>query len=92
MDVSVTPQIDDFVKQQVESGAYRSASEVVGAGLRLLIEQDRRNRLKELRAKVTVGLEQADRGEVAALDIEQIKIEGRRRLAEIERAERSEES
>ena len=88
MNVSVTPQIEDFVRQQVESGAYQSASEVVRAGLRLLIEQDRRNRLEELRAKIAVGLEQAERGEVGPLDIEQIKTEGRRRLAEMERRER----
>ena len=36
MNVSLTPKLDSFVGQQVKSGRYRSASEVVREGLRLL--------------------------------------------------------
>jgi antitoxin ParD1/3/4 len=36
MNVSLTPKLDGFVGEQVESGRYRSASEVVREGLRLL--------------------------------------------------------
>ena len=36
MNVSLTPKLDGFVGQQVKSGRYRSASEVVREGLRLL--------------------------------------------------------
>lgn len=36
MNVSLTPQLDNFVGDQVQSGRYRSASEVVREGLRLL--------------------------------------------------------
>ena len=36
MNVSLTPQLDGFVGEQVKSGRYRSASEVVREGLRLL--------------------------------------------------------
>ena len=36
MNVSLTPKLDGFVGKQVESGRYRSASEVVREGLRLL--------------------------------------------------------
>ncbi len=87
VNISVPPQLAGFVKEQVESGVYHSASEVVRAGLRLLVEQDRQKRLEELRKKIAVGLEQADRGELAPLDVEQIKTEARRRLAEMERAD-----
>jgi antitoxin ParD1/3/4 len=84
MNVSLTPELAGFVKEQVESGMYHSASEVVREGLRLLRErrQDRQVRLEELRRQIAIGLEQLDRGEGAPLDIEAIKAEGRRRLAE----------
>ncbi|MFT6177969.1 MAG: antitoxin ParD1/3/4 [Akkermansiaceae bacterium] len=36
MNVSLTDRLDGFVENQVSSGRYRSASEVVREGLRLL--------------------------------------------------------
>ncbi len=39
--VSLTPELDAFVDGQVSSGAYRTASEVVHAALRLLQTKDR---------------------------------------------------
>ena len=36
MNVSLTDKLEDFVNQLVEQGRYRSASEVVREGLRLL--------------------------------------------------------
>jgi antitoxin ParD1/3/4 len=66
MTVSVTPELDRFVKAQVESGKYASTSEVVRAGLRLLYEQEqqraeRRDLLKRL---VHEGLQDLDSGKV----------------------------
>ena len=43
-------------------------------------EEMRRRELEELLRAITVGVEQANRGELAPLDIEEIKTEGRRRL------------
>lgn len=43
-------------------------------------EEMRRRELEELRRAIAVGVEQADRGELAPLDIEEIKTEGRRRM------------
>ena len=43
-------------------------------------EEMRRRELEELRRAITVGVEQANRGELAPLDIEEITTEGRRRL------------
>ncbi|MBL0405633.1 type II toxin-antitoxin system ParD family antitoxin [Microvirga aerilata] len=40
--VSVTPELAAFVDEQIASGDYRTASEVVRAGLRLLADQERR--------------------------------------------------
>jgi antitoxin ParD1/3/4 len=39
---SLTPELTTFIATKVKTGHYRSASEVVRAALRLLVEQDRR--------------------------------------------------
>ena len=40
MNVSLTPELEQFVDAKVESGMYNNASEVVREGLRLLKEHD----------------------------------------------------
>jgi antitoxin ParD1/3/4 len=92
MNVSLTEQMVEFVQRQVASGQYQSASEVIRAGVRLLQQQkqDREARLDRLRKEVALGIEEADRGELAPLDIEQVKAEGRCRLAEKQRRGRRE--
>lgn len=40
MNVSLTPELEQFVDAKVESGLYNNASEVVREGLRLLKEHD----------------------------------------------------
>lgn len=65
LNVSLTPELEQFVQSRVASGRYQTASEVVREGLRLLEEreQSRKTALKELRAKIRRAMEQADRGE-----------------------------
>jgi antitoxin ParD1/3/4 len=66
MNVSLTPKLESFVTTKVGSGLYGSQSEVVRAGLRLLMERDRmvEARLDELRGEIAEGLDQARRGEL----------------------------
>lgn len=66
MNVSLTPELEQFIQAKVKSGRYLSASEVVREGLRLLEERDRvqQARLENLRQDVRIGIEQSDRGEV----------------------------
>lgn len=66
MNVSLTPELDEFVRKKVESGMYLSASEVIREALRLLDEQDkvRQVKLTELRGEIAQGIEQAERGEL----------------------------
>ena len=80
MNISLTPQLEEFVKRKVDSGLYVSASEVMREALRLLEERDRLNamRLEELRKEIKKGL---DSGEATPLDIGAIKARGRKRLA-----------
>lgn len=89
MNVSLTPELTQFVQDLVQTGMYHSSSEVIRDGLRLLRdrEQLRQIRIEELRKEIAIGLEQLERGEVAPLDIEAIKAEGRRLLAERKAAE-----
>jgi antitoxin ParD1/3/4 len=47
--VSLTPQIDAFIDDRVNSGRFRSASEVVRAALRLLEEDERRREAPDQR-------------------------------------------
>ena len=61
MNVSLTPELEAMIRQQVDSGRYDNASEVVREALQLL---DERDRLEHLRSLVLVGLEQAQRGEL----------------------------
>lgn len=45
MNVSLTPELERYVSDKVDSGLYNNASEVVREGLRLLREQDEVRRL-----------------------------------------------
>ena len=53
--ISLDAHFAKFLALQVESGRYRSASEVVRAGLRLL--EDRETQLSTLRAALVAGEE-----------------------------------
>ena len=39
MNISLTPELEEFVESRVKSGHYQTTSEVMRAGLRLLIEE-----------------------------------------------------
>ena len=80
MNISLTPELEKFVKDKVESGRYHSASEVVREGLRLLEAQElvREVKLTALREEIQKGL---DSGAPTPLDIAAIKARGRKRLA-----------
>ena len=66
LNVSLTPELEQFVQGRLASGRYQTASEVVREGLRLLElqERDRDAAYKALKAKLKRGAEQAERGEV----------------------------
>jgi antitoxin ParD1/3/4 len=76
MNVNLTPQLEEMVRQKVNSGLYTSASEVVREALRLMDEQDRLRaaKLEQLRQDIRAGL---DSGPGTAWDPEQVKREGR---------------
>jgi antitoxin ParD1/3/4 len=66
MNVSLTPELEKFVEDKVKTGMYQTASEVVREGLRLLKDQDsvKQRQMEELRRRIAVGTQQAERGEL----------------------------
>jgi len=67
---TVPPEFSQFIEQEIASGKFQSAEQVISEGLRLLRERERRR--GELRQKVQLGLEQLDRGECVELDDESL--------------------
>lgn len=56
MHVSLTPQLESLVKDQVESGLYNSSSEVVREALRVWNEQQEyKKKMQALRAKLELA-------------------------------------
>lgn len=61
MNVSLTPELEKLVNEEVKSGRYKSASEVVREGLRLI--RLREAKLEALRRDIQEGIDELDRGE-----------------------------
>jgi len=77
MNVSLTPELEQYIRTKVDSGRYLSASEVVREALRLLEQKEKR--LEELRVEIQKGL---DSGRSELLNMEAIKAKARNRLSE----------
>ncbi len=73
--VALGSYFEDFVKQQVSSGRYNNASEVVRDGLRMLQDHEdlRRTKLQWLQNELQRGV---DSGPATAFDIQQVKAAG----------------
>ena len=87
MNVSLTPELEELVAAKVASGRYLSASEVVREALRLFeqFEQQKSERLREIKRDVQAGLKDLEAGAYTDYDrqqmkarIEQIKKSGRK--------------
>ncbi len=94
MNVSLTPELEEFVGHKVASGLYGSSSEVVRNALRLMEERDRLldARLEDLRGEVQKGLTQLKKGHSRPLDrgaVERVRSAGKRRLASRRRKKRA---
>lgn len=61
MNVSLTPELEKLVKDEIKSGDYKSASEVVQEGLRLV--RLRRQKLATLRREIQIGIDEIERGD-----------------------------
>jgi antitoxin ParD1/3/4 len=71
MNVSLTPELEQYINNQVKTGLYNSSSEVVRAAIRLLVKSetspanpDYENYKMWLNQEIQIGLDQAARGEL----------------------------
>ena len=80
--MTLGPHWEEFIRKEVESGRYASASEVVRAGLREL--EERKAKLEKLRAHLDEGHQQAMRGEFVELDEPEVIV--RRAMDRIKKA------
>lgn len=61
MNVALTPELEELVNDEVKSGQYKSANEVVREGLRLV--RLRREKIAALRREIQIGVDEIERGE-----------------------------
>jgi len=87
MNVSLTPELERFISDKVETGLYQTSSEVVREALRVFLQQDE-TRLEQLRGDIHAGFDSIDRGEFLLLNekstkklASDIKSRGRSRLS-----------
>jgi antitoxin ParD1/3/4 len=66
MTVTLTPEQEKFVAEQLKSGHYQSAGDIIAQGLGMLQAQEDfiRTNAAELRVKIAVGMEQVRSGKV----------------------------
>jgi len=72
MNISLTPHLEEMIREKIASGSYNSASEVVREALRLLEQADQFRALKmqKLREDIREGL---DSGPSTVFDTQEIK-------------------
>jgi antitoxin ParD1/3/4 len=70
MHVSLTPKLEDLVREKVATGLYNNASEVIREALRLMQEHDQvsRAKLKRLEEALAVGEADLAAGRVTVLN------------------------
>ena len=66
MNVSLTPELEKFVRSKVDSGLFQNASEVVRSALRLMNERDteRGHQLAWIQREVDKGWDEANAGKL----------------------------
>lgn len=69
MHVSLTPKLEELVRQKVESGLYNNASEVIREALRIMSEHDEvyQLKLKQLRDALAAGEADVTAGRVTEI-------------------------
>ena len=70
MNISLIPELEKYINDQVKTGLYNSSSEVIRAAIRLLVKSEAQslnphyeNYKMWLRQEVQIGLQQAKHGE-----------------------------
>ncbi len=82
MQEHLPPELQDLVKELIDEKVYNTFEEIVRDALWSMRDRHFSYKVKrdELRAMLDVGIQQAERGEVAPLDTVKIKAKAVRRL------------
>ena len=72
--VSLSKQQEKFIHESIRRGAYRNASEVVRAGLRLLERDEKRDAMKlaRLRKLTREAVAEVERGEYEIVEVDEL--------------------
>ena len=68
MGLSLCPELQQLVEQQIASGKYHTTDEVLTEALRALRDRDREAEVLELRRELQIGIDELDRGECEEYD------------------------
>lgn len=71
MNSTIPAELENFVREQVESGRYESPEEVVHAGIVLLQERERQR--DRLRADIDTAIEQIENGDHVEYDSDSLR-------------------
>lgn len=66
--VHLTEQMRAYVEDQIRSGTYANVSEVVRAGVRMLMERDGARRFYVLKTNLEQAVQEAETGEFEQFD------------------------
>ena len=67
--IHLTGPMEAYVRDRIESGAYADMSDVVRAGIRLLMERDGARQLYALKADLEHAMRDAETGAFADFDL-----------------------
>jgi antitoxin ParD1/3/4 len=66
--ISLTDPMEQYVQKQLKTGAYANVSEVVRAGIRLLMEKDGARQFYSLKTDLEVAVADAEEGNFSSFD------------------------
>lgn len=82
MNVSLTPELEQYIADKVATGMYQTSSEVIREALRALREKEvYEAKLADLRRDVAAAMEQVERGETSTKTATELLQEIRQRKA-----------
>ena len=68
MSINLSGDREQIIRSFIQDGRFASEDEVIDAALQLLQEQAEQAKLADLRHEIAIGIDQADRGELAPFD------------------------
>ncbi|NDJ21113.1 type II toxin-antitoxin system ParD family antitoxin [Nostoc sp. B(2019)] len=83
MNITLKPEIEQFIQAQIATGRYVNAEDVITKALKLLAESDKgyQEWEEDTRKKIAVGLAQIERGEVLDSEVVMARLEEKLRKA-----------